>query len=51
MRDGASLYTAIYTPKDQSKKYPIIMQRTPYSARHMEQPSLKEHWSQRDYDE
>jgi predicted acyl esterase len=28
MRDGASLYTAIYTPKDQSKKYPIIMQRT-----------------------
>ncbi|TDE04000.1 CocE/NonD family hydrolase [Flavobacterium hiemivividum] len=32
MRDGASLYTVIYTPKDQSKKYPIIMQRTPYSC-------------------
>jgi putative CocE/NonD family hydrolase len=32
MQDGASLYTAIYTPKDQSKKYPIIMQRTPYSC-------------------
>jgi putative CocE/NonD family hydrolase len=32
MRDGASLYTAIYTPKDHSKKYPIIMQRTPYSC-------------------
>lgn len=32
MRDGASLYTAIYTPKDHTKKYPIIMQRTPYSC-------------------
>ncbi|SEA37991.1 hypothetical protein SAMN05443667_1046 [Flavobacterium gillisiae] len=32
MRDGTSLYTAIYTPKDHSKKYPIIMQRTPYSC-------------------
>ncbi|MGO4816851.1 CocE/NonD family hydrolase [Flavobacterium sp. W22_SRS_FP1] len=32
MRDGATLFTAIYTPKDLSKKYPIIMQRTPYSC-------------------
>ena len=32
MRDGATLFTAIYTPKDHSKKYPIIMQRTPYSC-------------------
>ena len=32
MRDGISLYTAIYTPKDQSKKYPMMMQRTPYSC-------------------
>src|SRR5690606_18106864 len=31
MRDGIRLYTAIYTPKDQSKKYPILMQRTCYS--------------------
>jgi predicted acyl esterase len=31
MRDGVSLYTVI-TPKDHSKKYPIIMQRTPYSC-------------------
>jgi predicted acyl esterase len=23
MRDGVSLYTVIYTPKDHSKKYPI----------------------------
>ena len=32
MRDGATLFTAIYAPKDSSKKYPIIMQRTPYSC-------------------
>jgi putative CocE/NonD family hydrolase len=32
MRDGASLYTAIYTPKDHSKKYPIMMQRSPYGC-------------------
>ena len=33
MRDGASLHTTIYSPKDTSKEYPIIMQRTPYSSR------------------
>lgn len=33
MRDGVKLHTTIYTPKDTSKKYPIIMQRTPYSSR------------------
>lgn len=32
MRDGAELFTSIYTPKDVSKKYPIIMQRTPYNS-------------------
>ena len=32
MRDGINLHTTIYTPKDTSKKYPIIMQRTPYSS-------------------
>lgn len=31
MRDGVKLFTAIYMPKDQSQKYPILMQRTPYS--------------------
>jgi putative CocE/NonD family hydrolase len=33
MRDGTKLFTAIYTPKDISKKkkYPILMQRTCYS--------------------
>ena len=32
MRDGIMLHTTIYSPKDTSKKYPIIMQRTPYSS-------------------
>ena len=32
MRDGIQLFTAIYTPKDRSKKYPILMKRTPYSC-------------------
>ena len=31
MRDGIKLYTIVYTPKDQSEEYPILMQRTPYS--------------------
>ncbi|TYP72223.1 CocE/NonD family hydrolase [Aquimarina intermedia] len=33
MRDGVKLHTTIYTPKDTSKKYPILMHRTPYSSR------------------
>ena len=32
MRDGVKLFTAIYTPKDQSQKYPIMLTRTPYSV-------------------
>lgn len=32
MRDGVRLFTSIYVPKDSSKKYPVIMQRTPYSV-------------------
>ncbi|NER16362.1 CocE/NonD family hydrolase [Spongiivirga citrea] len=33
MRDGIKLHTTIYSPKDTSKEYPIIMSRTPYSCR------------------
>ena len=33
MRDGVKLHTTIYAPKDTSKTYPILMQRTPYSSR------------------
>ena len=32
MRDGKRLFTSIYMPKDQSKKYPILMTRTPYNV-------------------
>jgi putative CocE/NonD family hydrolase len=32
MRDSVRLYTVIYTPKDSSRKYPVLMERTPYSA-------------------
>jgi len=32
MRDGIKLHTTIYTPKDTSKEYPILFQRTPYSC-------------------
>lgn len=33
MRDGIKLHTTIYSPKDSSKEYPILLYRTPYSCR------------------
>lgn len=33
MRDGIKLFTVIYAPKDTSKEYPVLFQRTPYSCR------------------
>jgi putative CocE/NonD family hydrolase len=33
MRDGVRLFTAVYVPKDDSRKYPIMFNRTPYSVR------------------
>jgi putative CocE/NonD family hydrolase len=32
MRDGIRLFTSIYTPKDRSQQYPIMLNRTPYSV-------------------
>jgi uncharacterized protein len=32
MRDGVRLFTAIYEPKDASQKYPVLLDRTPYSV-------------------
>jgi uncharacterized protein len=32
MRDGVRLFTAIFTPKDTSRTYPVLLQRTPYSV-------------------
>lgn len=33
MRDGIKLHTTIYSPKDKSQTYPILMMRTPYSCK------------------
>jgi putative CocE/NonD family hydrolase len=33
MRDGVRLFTAVYVPKDSSERYPIMLSRTPYSAK------------------
>jgi len=33
MRDGKKLFTAVYVPKDQSHSWPILLTRTPYSAK------------------
>ncbi len=32
MRDGVKLFTSVYVPKDRSREYPILMNRTPYSV-------------------
>jgi hypothetical protein len=32
MRDGKNLFTAIYVPKDATRSYPFLMNRTPYSV-------------------
>lgn len=32
VRDGRKLFTAVYVPKDQSKRYPFLMVRTPYGC-------------------
>ena len=33
MRDGIKLFTLVYTPKDTTTNYPILLQRTPYSLK------------------
>jgi putative CocE/NonD family hydrolase len=32
MRDGAKLFTVVYSPRDTTRKYPIMLNRTPYSV-------------------
>jgi putative CocE/NonD family hydrolase len=32
VRDGVKLFTSIYEPKDTSQKYPILLDRTPYTV-------------------
>jgi len=33
MRDGVELFTAIYTPRNVTRPFPILLRRTPYSCR------------------
>jgi uncharacterized protein len=33
MRDGKKLFTAVYVPKNQNQRYPILLTRTPYSVK------------------
>ena len=32
MRDGVKLHVSVYSPKDTSQEYPIVLKRTPYSC-------------------
>lgn len=32
MRDGVTLFTSVYAPRNNGQKYPIILMRTPYSV-------------------
>ena len=32
VRDGVKLFTSIYVPKDTTRRYPVLMSRTPYSV-------------------
>src|SRR3984893_6037195 len=32
MRDGVHLFTTVYVPKDTSRTYPFLINRTPYSV-------------------
>lgn len=32
MRDGVKLFTSVYVPNDDTKEYPILLTRTPYSV-------------------
>ena len=41
MRDGIRLFTSIYIPKGTNEKYPILMERTPYSCRPYGESKMK----------
>jgi hypothetical protein len=43
MRDGVKLFTAIYTPRDASRSYPFLLQRTPYSVMPYGEDAFPEH--------
>lgn len=41
MRDGVKLYTQVYLPNDSTQQYPILLFRTPYSARYYEAENFR----------
>ncbi|MBD3638764.1 MAG: CocE/NonD family hydrolase [Crocinitomicaceae bacterium] len=45
MRDSVKLFTAIYTPKDTTQDYPVLIKRTPYSCYPYGADSIPEHLS------
>ncbi len=44
MRDGVKLFTAIYMPKDNSEKHPVLMTRTPYSCAPYGENNFRPFW-------
>jgi putative CocE/NonD family hydrolase len=44
MRDGIKLFTAIYIPKDNTEKHPILMTRTPYSCAPYGEHEYRKFW-------
>ncbi len=47
MRDGVRLFTSIYTPKDTSQSYPVLITRTPYNIEGGGPESINRHLFQR----
>lgn len=47
MRDGVKLFTSIYTPKDRSKNYPVLVTRTPYNIEGAGSEGINRHLFQR----
>ena len=45
MRDGVKLFTSIYIPKDATKKYPIMMTRSPYSCSPYGENKFRAFWT------
>lgn len=45
MRDGVTLFTSIYSPKDATEKHPILMTRTPYSCRPYGENNYAQIWN------
>ncbi|MEX1003183.1 MAG: CocE/NonD family hydrolase [Crocinitomicaceae bacterium] len=45
MRDGIKLFTAIYSPKDTTQTYPVLIKRTPYSCSPYGEDTIPAHLS------